>query len=115
VVRAGAVITVTFNSDIVIDLVTVSNPGSLGFTYFDNSAPPSISSITTIGTTQLQINLSGVPVGSGKVLRYGYSSGSSSAGPTTGRRGNIRNNDPDVSQFGNSLADWCVCFEEAAT
>lgn len=115
VVRAGAVITVTFNRAITIDTANVYNPGNYGFTYFDDTSPPTITSVVQSASTVLTITLSGVPSGASKELRAGYSGGTG-AGPTTGRCICVRDLDTEVGPLtGLPLYNWCVPFHEAAT
>ena len=116
--RAGAVITATFNvpvAPLVLDTVLVTDPGSYGFEFTDDSgSPPAISSVALQGTTQVVITLASTPTGANKLLRYAYTgTAGNNGGPTTGPRGCLRDSDPDTDRDGSHLYNWCVHFEEA--
>lgn len=110
---------------LVFDTTLVAEPTGIpgqkyGFEVFDTSAqPPAILSVTASGTagTQLTIRLA-APLGTGARLRYAYSlpDPGGVAGPVPpsgGCRGNLRDSDPTVSQYGNTLYNWCVTFDKA--
>ncbi len=110
---------------LVFDTVLVNEPTGIpgqkyGFEIFDTSAqPPAITSVTPYGSsgTTLLIQLASA-LGSGARLRYAYSlpNPGGVAGPqppSGGCRGNLRDSDPTVSQYGNTLYNWCVTFDKA--
>jgi hypothetical protein len=117
IVRSGANIDLTFSGavgDLVLDTSAVSDPGSYGFEYFDDTSPPSIASVTVTGANTVRVTLSGTPTGSGKRIRYAYTgTAGNSGGPTTGPRGCLRDSDTTfTSNYGNTLYNWCVHFDE---
>jgi hypothetical protein len=118
VTRDGATITVRFLVPVrplVLDTELVTNPGSYGFRYMDDSgAPPAITNVATTSDTTVRITLASTPTGSNKRIRYGYTATSSvPSGPVTGARGCLRDSDPTVSRYGYPLYNWCVHFDEA--
>lgn len=119
VVRVGAVITITFTGvvgNLALDTVNVVDPGNYGFAYTDSLGFGTINSIVVQGANQVVVTLSSAPTGTNKRIQYGfYISGDGNAGPTNGRRGCLRDTDPEASPNGNSLVNWCVQFDEAAT
>lgn len=117
IVREGAQITVQMwvpAPPLVLDEVTVSNPGNFGFGYTDSSeAPPTIVSVTQVGDDSIRITLSGVPVGGNQRIRYAMNGvAGQPAGPMTGARGNLRDSDATASRHGYALHNWCVHFDE---
>jgi hypothetical protein len=117
VVRAGAVITITFSGNVgslVFDTLNVVDPGNYGFSYTDDSASATVSSVALQGDNQVVVTLNATPTGANKKVRYGFN-GATEGGPITGRRGCLRDQDPEASPNGNSLVNWSVYFEEAAT
>lgn len=118
ITRDGAEITVLLwvpAPPLVLDDVTVSDPGSYGFGYTDSSgAPPSIVSVALEGDDAIRITLSDVPVGGNQRVRYAMNGiVGQPAGPTTGARGNLRDSDASESRHGHALHNWCVHFDEA--
>src|SRR5690606_9111896 len=115
--RQGAEITVQMwvpAPPLVLDELTVTDPGNYGFDYTDASgAPPSIVSVELVGEDAVRITLSEVPVGGNRRLRYAMNGiASQPAGPTTGARGNLRDSDATESRHGYALHNWCVHFDE---
>lgn len=113
-VRSGATIVLTYaggdpSTDISIDTTLVSNPGSNGFEWVQvGGAAQTITSITKTGVRQLTIGLSGDP-GAPSSQQIGYArTGLSGAngGPTTGPRGNIRDNSTDTTAYGDPMHNW---------
>lgn len=115
--RSGAVITLTFIGNVgalVLDTVNVVDPGNYGFTYVDDTSSATILSVALQSTNQVVVTLTGTPTGANKKIQYGFN-GATEGGPTTGKRGCLRDQDPEASPNGHSLVNWCVYFEEAAT
>jgi len=97
---------------IVIDTSYVTDPGNYGFNYTDNpfyNPIQTIVSVAVTGPAQITITLTGAPTGA--YVTYGivdpgpaggapYGSGT---GPTAGPRGCVRDSDPTVSYYRNSL------------
>lgn len=118
ITREGAQITVALwvpAPPLVLDDVTVTDPGNLGFGYTDSSgAPPSIVSVELVGDDAVRITLGDVPVGGNQRLRYAMNgTPGQPAGPTSGARGNLRDSDGTESRHGYALHNWCVHFDEA--
>lgn len=117
VIRAGATITITFTGNVgslVFDTTNVSNPGNYGFEYVDDTTTAVITNVALQSTNQVVVTLNTTPTGANKKIRYGYN-GNTEAGPFVGKRGNLRDSDPELSPNRNSLVNWCVYFNEAAT
>lgn len=115
---AGAEITVTFNvpaPPLVLDTTLVTDPGSYGFEFWDDSgSPPAITQVALAGPDAVKITLAKAPSGMQKRIRYAYTGKVGAlAGPTTGPRGNLRDSDATASPNGNKLYNWCVHFDEA--
>lgn len=112
---SGAVITVTFHvpfPPLVLDTTLVTNPGSHGFEYADDSAgAPAIASVTLEGATTVKVTLASAPTGGARKLRYAWTGTAGAlAGAATGARGNLRDSDPTVSLSGAKLYNWAVHF-----
>lgn len=116
--RVGAVVTLTFDipvGNLVLDTGHVSNPGDYGFEWFDNGDGNSVS-ISSValasGDTEVDITLSDTPTGTGQQVRYAYTGiAGNHGGPTTGPRGNLRDQDTSAtSRHGYSLYNWCIHF-----
>lgn len=117
VVRSGATITITFTGNVgqlVLDTTNVTDPGNFGFSYTDDTATASVIRVVVQGSNQVVVTLNTTPTGANKKVRYGYN-GATEAGYNTGKRGCLRDSDPELSPNGNSLVNWCVYFNEAAT
>ncbi len=117
VVRDGAEITIQMwvpAPPLVLDDITVSDPGNYGFGYTDSSdAPPSIVSVALVGEDSVRVTLSRTPVGGNQRIRYAMDGvPGQPAGPMTGARGNLRDSDTSMSRHGYPLFDWCVHFDE---
>jgi hypothetical protein len=118
ITRSGAVITATFSvpaPPLVLDTTLVTDPGSYGFEFHDDSgAPPPITGVVLTGPDTVEITLSAAPVGGGERLRYAYTGiPTNSGGPVAGPRGNLRDSDAAPSLYGNTLYNWCVHFDKA--
>ena len=118
--RVGAVIDITFSvpvSPLVVDTVNVTDPGNLGFEFYDDAGPSvGISSVVLTGATTVRVTLTGAPTGGSKRIRYAYTGTAfNGGGPTTGPRGCLRDSDAAASLYGYNLWNWCVHFDEAAT
>ncbi len=72
---------------------------------------------TNIAGDTLVVNLSGTPTSTNKRIRYAWTgTAGANAGPTTGARGCLRDNDTSTPSFyGFDLYNYCVIFDEAAT
>lgn len=102
---------------LVIDTTNVTEPSvpgsKYGFEFSDGSgSPPSITSVTVIAPTTLEIGLSAVPAAGTRYLSYAYTKGSSGLA-----RGNLRDSDTYRSLTGNGitingvtncLPNWCL-------
>jgi hypothetical protein len=92
-----------------------------GFTYFDDTSPPSVTGVTVSGPAQLTVTLSGTPTGTvgSRKLRYAWGNGTSpgTAGPNYGTiRGNVCDTSVRNSLIdGLPLRNWMCIFEEAVT
>lgn len=116
--RSGAVITLLMHvpvGPLVLDTTLVSNPGSYGFEYTDDSSPPAIQSVSVSGHV-VTITLASTPTGGNKRIRYAHTgSAGAFAGATTGPRGNLRDSDMTHSRNGNLLYNWCCHFDMAVS
>jgi hypothetical protein len=116
VTRAGAVITVKFAvpaPPLVLDIQTVSDPGTKGFQFASVGATaPAITKVEVTGPDTVTITLAGEPAGTTRTLRYAMTGQPQDlGGPMTGPRGNLRDSEATVSRSGNKLYNWCVHFE----
>jgi hypothetical protein len=94
--------------------------GPYGFEYFEDAGSgipwrcaTEIVSAEIISTNQVRLRLSQIPTAGYRRLSYAYTATEfTSAGPTTGRRGNLRDSDPATSLYGRTLYNWCVHFDK---
>jgi hypothetical protein len=115
--RVGATITLSYTGGtwpLVLDTVSVSDPGNYGFNYTNSSGTlRTISSVSVVGNNQIEIALSGTPTGT-ETLAYAAWNGNSASGhggPTTGPRGCVRDSDPALGFTTRSnLWNWGVVF-----
>ena len=117
--RTGATINVDFHVPVrplILDTDRVSNPGNYGFEYTDNATPPAISAVEVTGPSTVRITLASTPAGGNQRLRYAWTgTPTNNAGPTTGPRGCLRDNDRTPSLHGHELWNWCVHFDIPVT
>ncbi|MEA2749249.1 MAG: hypothetical protein QOI41_3392 [Myxococcales bacterium] len=115
VTRAGNVVTAKFvvpKPPLVIDTQHVTDPGSYGFEFFDDSgAPPAITAVTLSGPDTVTVTLARAPLGGNQRLRYAYTF-HGCGGSGTIARGNLRDSDDTPSQYGYDLWNWAVHFDE---
>ncbi len=113
-IRTGANIVLTYaggdvSTDIAIDTTLVSNPGNNGFEWKQTGGTArSIASVTKTGVRQITVALTGDP-GAPSASSIGYAvTGISGAngGPTTGARGNIRDQSPDLTPLSAPMHNW---------
>lgn len=121
ITRADNVITVRYHvpaPPLVLDTTRVTNPGSFGFAFVDDSGATPISSVAVTGPDTVTITLASTPTGANKKLRYAQNqSPPSCVGPGTdgqsgGPRGNVRDSDATPSRHGYELFNWGVMFDE---
>lgn len=89
-----------------------------GFSYFDDTSPPTITAATIIGPARVAFTLSGVPTGGNPALRAAWGTNSLSAGRGPFRatvRCNLRDSDPIVGPRGEPLYNWCSPFSVGVT
>ena len=94
--------------------------GPYGFEYMDDGGggipwrcATEIESAAIISSNQVRLRLSRIPTAGNRRLRYAYTATESAeAGPTTGRRGCLRDSDPTSSRYGRTLYNWCVHFDK---
>jgi hypothetical protein len=117
--KEGKVIRVRFvvpEPPIVLDTTLVSDPGSFGFEYTDESAaPPAIAKVEVTGPETVAITLAEAPTAPSGRLRYAFTGvRGARSGPTSGARGNLRDSDgtSSVARPGTPLYNWCVHFDE---
>jgi len=107
--RAGSLVTITFNvpvEPLVVDTALLAANANYGFDFVQTGGNVvSVSSVTIVGSRQIQIQLSDVPTGQSQSIRYAW-----------GRKGNIRDSDASVSPAKDStglpLYNWCVTFDQ---
>lgn len=101
------------------DEVAVNNPGAYGFRLTANSSNRAITSIDIVNDDTFVI-VAGVDLTESNLeLRYALRVGSTAdnPGPTTGSRGNLRDNQGDVVKFNDPnlgeypLHNWCPSFK----
>lgn len=113
----GKVITAKFavpKPPLVFDVNIVSKSTDFGFEYADDSAsPPAIADVAIAGDDTVKITLASTPTAKGKRLRYAYTATPFTCpGPQLGPRGNLRDSDDTPSQYGYTLFNWAVTFDE---
>jgi hypothetical protein len=119
---AGAVITAKMfvpSPPLVLDTTRVTDPGSFGFEYTDDSgAPPAIASVAVTAPDTVTITLSEAPAAGAANRRLLYAQNQTPGtciGPGTvlagGARGNLRDSDATPSKYGYDLFDWAVPFD----
>ncbi len=124
ITRVGATVTVQMTGQ-VGDLVNgctavgavVTDPGQLGFEWFDDSASATVSSAVVSDAVNgiVTVTLSGTPTGTNKALRYAYSGIGRAGPPTTGKRGCIRDSDTTTGILdGVALQNWLVHFNKSS-
>lgn len=105
-VRAGAVITVTFDvpvAPIALDSVLVASQTNRGVSYTDDETSAAVSSVAVGSPTTLTVTLDGTPTGANKKIRFGI-------GVTSI---NIRDSDPELGVADEPLYNWCLHAELA--
>ncbi|TCM21469.1 carbohydrate esterase-like sialic acid-specific acetylesterase [Novosphingobium sp. PhB165] len=119
--RQGVIIDLEFHvpvGQLVFDTSLVSAATNMGFTAVKNSdaSAVTISSVALRGKTGVRIVLAADP-GEEVRVRYAWGASGQGSGPTTGARGNLRDQDATVSYYTNAsgqpypLQNWCVIFE----
>lgn len=114
-VRAAAIITCTLYAPtppLVFDTALVSDPGTKGVTYTDDTSSAAVSSVAFTACTghscPLVITLDGTPTGANPYVQIAYpGTGGTNGGPTTGPRANVR--DSATGTWGSTpLYNWAV-------
>lgn len=118
ITRAGAVITAVFHvpsPPLVLDTKLVSNPGSYGFSYIDDSgATPAITHVAVVEPDTVRITLAATPTGANGRLRYAFTGNvGAHGGPSSGPRGNLRDSEPSRAGTADAAYDFCIHFDEA--
>lgn len=113
--RSGATITLTFTrTNLTLDTTLVSSRTSSGFTYTNDSSPPSISTVAVSGAlnNQITITLASDPGVSGTV-RYGLNGTGGTPGPAgTAGAGNLRDQYSGTGIYSTTnLYNWAVIQE----
>lgn len=96
----------------------VRNSIRYGFSYFDDTSPPTITAVALSGNQQVTFTLSGVPTGTAgsRVLRGAWGTGTGTQGPIRGNiKINLRDSVTDRGHLGQPLENWCSIFQEAVT
>ncbi len=98
---------------LVLDRVAVTDPGSAGFVFADDSgASPAITGVEIVGTDTVRLRLGSAPTGRNKHLRYALDATPGTCpGPQTGPRGNLRDSDAITATTGEALPNWSVSFD----
>lgn len=115
-IRQGTVCVLTFDvpaGPLVLDTVSVADPGNYGFALVDSSGNAlTVSSVSLIGPDRVKI-VAASTIPSGAKVRYAWGDGvQAGSGPITGPRGCLRDSAGDrlLSDYGK-LHNWCVIFE----
>lgn len=93
---------------LVLDTSRLTNPGNYGFEFSD-TAGHQIVSVALTGPSQISIELSGPP-GAGAVLRYAQNQIPKTCTGQYGARGNVRDSDTTVSEYGYEMYNYGVHF-----
>jgi len=103
------------NGRMVFDAIAVSNPGNYGFGLrAADGTPITVSGVSIVGPDRLLIQ-TGSSLPSGAKVSAGHSSVDTliNAGPITGRRTNLRDQQGDrLTWEGKRLDNWCPLFEK---
>lgn len=109
-VRTGRLVRVQFYTPVaplVIDTLSVTDPGSLGFRYVDSNGIATIQSVSMAGANTVDITLSADPTGTGAYIGLAdIGLPNSNGGPTTGPRSCLRDSSPDKDAYGQPLYNW---------
>ncbi|MGF6863017.1 hypothetical protein ABIE69_003612, partial [Rhodobacteraceae bacterium MBR-64] len=117
--RSGAVITLGVSggdgSNLVVDTVQVTDPGNLGFQWWDNTATPRSIASVTVAARSITVTLDGDPGVLGGAVRGILGVGLHQTvlddyGPTGGNRTSIRDSSPDISTQGLPMQNW-LCHD----
>lgn len=87
-----------------------------GFEYYDDAYSASIESVEIITNDTVKLTLNSAPVGGNQRVRYAYTgvpNSGAGAHVTGSARGNLRDSDTAVSQYGNTLYNWSVQFDKS--
>ncbi len=113
--RSGDTITVRFqvpSPPLVLDTARVTDPGSFGFEWVDNSGSKgTIQQVKVSGPDTVTIKLASATSGPGHVRYAMRATPFTCPGPQTGPRGNLRDSDATPSMYGYDLANWAVHFD----
>jgi hypothetical protein len=109
-VRFGAKVLVEFHTPfgpLVVDTKNVTDPGSWGLRYVDDSGVRAISSVRNAGSNRIEITLTSIPAGSNPyvgIADVGVSG--APGGPTSGARSCLRDSSPDRDAYGQPVFNW---------
>ena len=116
-VLTGNKVLIDFNTPfppLVLDEVSVLNPGNYGFRWYDSGNSASVASVRLIGPSTVEVTLSTVPTGSDAFLGIAdIGTAGAWGGPRTGMRSNLRDSSPDVDSFGKPIRNW-ACHQRIA-
>lgn len=117
-IRQGSVCILTFDvptGPLVLDTVSVSDPGNYGFALVNSAGSPlTISSVTLAGPDRIKI-VAAATIPSGAKVRYAWGNGiTANSGPRTGARGCLRDSAGNYlpATYGK-MHNWCVIFERS--
>ncbi|WP_028695097.1 hypothetical protein [Pseudomonas cremoricolorata] len=115
--RVGTRILIDFHvpcPPLVLDTVTVIDPGHHGFRYDDSTHSARVTAVRLTGPAQVELTLDAVLTGTdGFVGIADVGEAGQWGGPATGMRTNLRDSCPDLDsqpmpvRLGLSPADWC--------
>lgn len=116
-VRSGTSVVVTFNRNVEINTSLVTNPGTSGVTWIDDTSSATVSSVAAgPGASQVTVTLSAVPTGANpKIGIAALGTSGANGGPATGARSTIRDTSTDVSQRGRSMRRYASHQTPAVT
>ena len=108
--RSGTVVTLRFHTPsgpLVIDTVSVSDPGNLGIRYVDDSGVATIQGVRLLGNNTVEVTLSAVPSGANPFIGIAdIGTVGGAGGPVTGPRACLRDSSPDLDAYGQPVYNW---------
>lgn len=109
-VRAGAVVDLHFHTPsggLVVDTDSVADPGAWGIRWSDADASAEVQSVRILGGNVVRVTLNQIPTGSNGFIGIAdIGVPGQSAGPFSGPRSCLRNNDPIIDFNGEPIYHW---------
>ena len=115
--RSGLKVMLKFHTPqgpLVVDKVTVTDPGNLGVRWIDDAATASVSSVKLIGDNTLVLTLSALPTGANpKIGIADVGTSLAPGGPAAGPRSCLRDSSTALDAYGQPVFNW-ACHQRIA-